>query len=726
MPTCRRLLFASASLLALSAWAADADKLSQLEARFQQLDRNHDGKLTREEAGGAAWFDRLDRRGTGIVTLEEIQALIRRFGRDNNNSTAVASESSPAMVDATSIVFPSSSIATSTATAAPAPSAAPAPALPSTPAPAPALSPRQGPKILKPADHGVGRLVPDVAFTDLDGQSGRLSDYRSSRLLVIALTSTSCPITKKYAPSLARLAQEFAPKGVAFLFVNPTATDAAADIRAVIRENALTGRYVHDRDNRLVTALGAQTTAEVFVLDAARTLIYRGAVDDQYGLGYALAAPRESYLRDALSAALDGKRPLVAATDAPGCALDLSPTAVAATTTPVAAVTYHNRVSRIIQNNCLECHRDGGVAPFSLATYEDLRSHAGMMRKQVARGAMPPWFAAPPPAGESSHWKNDRSLAAADKADLLAWLASDKPLGDPADAPLPREFPAGWLIGRPDSVLEFPRAVAIKADGVMPYQTIRVETKFTEDKWVQAYEISPSSREVVHHVIVRVHPPGTEEQAEKAEGASERDGFFAAYVPGNTYAIFPSGFAKKIPAGSTVSFQMHYTPNGKATTDRTRLGLVFAAEPPRHVIHVAGLSNPKLSIPPGAAHHPETATLRLPFDTTILSFLPHMHLRGQAARYEAIMADGTRRLLLDVPAYDFNWQLPYQLAEPITLPRGTRLVYTAWYDNSPGNPANPDPSKNVRWGPQTFDEMMLGYVEYYVPGRATLASAEPR
>jgi hypothetical protein len=366
------------------------------------------------------------------------------------------------------------------------------------------------------------------------------------------------------------------------------------------------------------------------------------------------------------------------------------------------------------------------VAPFSLATYDDIRAHAGMMRKQITRGAMPPWFAAPPAPGETSHWKNDRSLAPADKADLLAWLAGDKPLGDPADAPLPREFPAGWMIGRPDAVLEFPRAVAIKADGVMPYQTIRVETKFTEDKWVQAYEVSPTSREVVHHVIVRVHLPGTKERAEKDDGANERDGFFAAYVPGNTHAIFPPGFAKKIPAGSTVSFQMHYTPNGRATTDRTRLGLVFATEPPRHVIHVAGLANPKLSIPPGAAHHAETATLRLPFDTTILSFVPHMHLRGQAARYEAIMADGTRRLLLDVPAYDFNWQLPYQFAEPLTLPRGTRLVYTAWYDNSPGNPANPDPTKNVRWGPQTFDEMMLGYVEYYVPGRPVLASADPR
>jgi peroxiredoxin len=540
-----------------------------------------------------------------------------------------------------------------------------------------AESPREGPRVLLASERGVGRLVPDIAFTAVDGRSGKLSDFRSGPALVIALTSTTCPVTMKYAPALARLEKEFSARGVAFLFVNPTATDTPADIHATITANALAGPYVHDRDSRLVAALDARSTAEVFILDATRTLIYRGAVDDQYGLGYALAAPRATYARDALTAVL------------------------------------------------AKCHRDGGVAPFSLATYEDVRAHAGMMRKQVARGAMPPWFAAPPAPGESSHWRNDRSLSAADKADLLAWLAGEKTLGDPADAPLPRMFPDGWLIGAPDTVLEFPRPVAIKADGVMPYQTIYVETKFPTDRWIQAYEIQPSARAVVHHVIVRVHPPGPAARREKAAAAGERDGFFAAYVPGNTHAIFPPGFAKKIPAGATLSFQMHYTPNGRATTDQTRLGLVFASSPPLHVIHVAGLSNHRLRIPPGAARHPETASITIPSTVTVLGFLPHMHVRGLAARYEAILPDGARRLLLDVPAYDFNWQLPYQLAAPLTLPRGTRLVYTAWYDNSPGNPANPDATKTVRWGPQTFDEMMLGYVEYYFPERTLPAGDSP-
>lgn len=683
--------------------AEQTNSTSLLEQRFHQLDANHDEKLTREEAGSAAWFDRIDRARRGVVTLEQIRLVVRLLDPERAGLLRDTLGASPA---------------------------ATTPPL-STPAPTTPPSPREGPKLLKPAEEGVGRLVADLTFIDLDGKTGRLSDYRSAKALVIALTSTTCPVTMKSTASLGRLEKEFAARGVAFLFVNPTSTDAVADIRAAVREHSLAGRYVHDRDNPFVTALGAKTTAEVFVLDAARTLIYRGAVDDQYGLGYSLDAPRHTYVRDALTTLLAGQRPLVAATDAPGCTLDLQLATLAWPTAPTPAPdakntsTYHNRVSRLVQNNCLECHRAGGVAPFSLATYEDVRSHAGMMRKQVGRGAMPPWFAAPSAPGESIHWSNDRSLAPADKADLLAWLAGDKPLGDPADAPLPRTFPVDWLIGPPDAVFQFPKAVAIKADGVMPYQTIRVETKFTEDKWVQGYEVQPTARAVVHHVIVRVHPPGEKTRGQRDGGAEERDGFFAAYVPGNTSSIFPPGFAKKIPAGSTLSFQMHYTPNGKATTDQTKLGLIFSPAPPPHVIQVAGLANPRLSIPPGDANHPETTALTLPTAVTLLSFTPHMHVRGKAARYEAVLPDGTRRRLLEVPAYDFNWQLQYRLAEPLPLPRGTRLIYTAWYDNSTGNPANPDATKNVRWGPQTFDEMMLGYVEYFVPGRGTLAQSTP-
>ena len=683
----RAPLTSLALLLSSSAFAAASAPvgLDFIEERFRQLDRNHDGKLTREEAAGAPWFDRVDRRGTGVVTLEEIQAIARRFGADRE----IATGNSPANATAGVAVAPE--------------------------------SPREAPKILKPGERGVGRLIADLSFTDITGATGRFSEYRSAKALVIALTGTSCPLAKKYLPSLARLEKEFAAKGVAFLYVDPTATDTPAELRAAAQENGVKGRTVHDRDAQLVAALGAQTTTEVFILDAARTLVFRGAVDDQYGLGYSLDAPRATYLRDALDAILSGRRPAIAATEAPGCALDYTAPAAGAGT-----VTYHNRISRIIQNNCLECHRPGGVGPFSLATYDDVRSHAGMIRKQVGRGAMPPWFAAPPAAGESSHWKNDRSLSPADKTDLLAWIAGEKTVGDPADAPLPRTFPVGWTIEKPDAVIELPNAVAIKASGVMPYQTFRVATHFNEDKWVRAYEVQPTDRGVVHHVIVKVYPPGAKAGASgnERDAAGEREGFFAAYVPGNNHAIFPPGFAKKIPAGATVVFQIHYTPNGKATTDRTRLGLVFASEPPRHVIHVTGIANPRLQIPAGDANHPETASITVPTEVTLLSFAPHMHVRGKAARYEAVLPDGTRQTLLDVPAYDFNWQLQYQLATPLTLPRGTRVIYTAWYDNSSGNPANPDPTKTVRWGPQTFDEMMLGYVEYYIPGQTVLAQVE--
>ena len=662
--------------------AEPREQLRTLVERFDRLDRDGDGKLSAAETGNASWFARLDRDGDGYITREELQMLMGWLdrGRGAGDSTAARGSANDAIVTAV---------------------------------PPPLESPREGPRVLKPGDVGVGRRVADLAFTDLEKRAGRLSEFSGSRALVIAFTGTGCPLARKYTPTLAKLEREFGPRGVAFLFINPAATDPAEDIRAMLAEHGLRGRYVRDVEGVFVRALGVKTTTEMFVLDPARTVVFRGAVDDQHGLGYSLEAPRRTFLADALEMILAGRTPLIAATDAPGCVLEGERSAAAAVAS--GPLTYHGRISRLIQANCVECHRPGGAGPFSLLTYDDVVSRSGMIRRQVSRGAMPPWFAAPVPAGETSHWRNDRSLSSEDKSDLLAWLEGDRLLGDPAEAPLPRVFSEGWLIGKPDAVVELPRAVAVKADGVMPYQTLRVETTFTEDKWVKAYELQPTAREVVHHIIVRVHPKGA--RFARGEGESERDGFFAAYVPGNSHAVFPPGFAKKIPAGATITFQMHYTPNGRATTDRTRLGVMFATEPPRHVIEVAGIANPRLRIPAGAGNHPETAAITLPFDATILGFMPHMHLRGKAARYETVLPDGSRRLLLDVPRYDFNWQLPYEFAEPPTLPRGSRLVYTAWYDNSAVNPANPDPSREVRWGPQTYDEMMLGYVEYYVPAK---------
>ena len=580
---------------------------------------------------------------------------------------------------------------------------------------------RQGPRPLLPGAHGVGRLVPAIEFTDLDGRSHTVAGPADFRHTVFALTSTSCPLSRKYLPTLVDLVRA-APDGVRFVLVNASPTDDPAAMREAADRFAGRVPYVHDRDGNLARALGAATTTDVVVTDARRTVEYHGAIDDQYGFGYALDAPRRRYLADAISALVSGEPPPVAATAAPGC--DLDTVAAAGETT---AVTYHGRVSRILARHCVECHRTGGAGPFPLDTYADVVGHAPMIRTVVDRGTMPPWFAAPvAEAGDDSAvvhspWANDRSLAAAEKRDLIAWIAGDRPAGDPADAPARRVYPERWQIGTPDAVFEFATPVPVQATGVMPYQTVFVETNLPEDRWVRAIEVQPGARDVVHHALI--HVVGSDDDAGPGDAAAEeRRGFWGEYVPGQSTLVYPAGFAKQLPRGARLRFQMHYTPNGTATTDRTRVGVIFAAAPPEHEVRVAGIVNPRIRIPPGASDHREEATLRLPIDATITAFLPHMHVRGKACRYEVVRRDGTVSTLLDVPRYDFNWQLLYRLHEPLALRAGDTLRFTAWYDNSRDNPANPDPTQTVRWGPQTFDEMQLGYVEYYVPG---LAPGEP-
>jgi hypothetical protein len=376
--------------------------------------------------------------------------------------------------------------------------------------------------------------------------------------------------------------------------------------------------------------------------------------------------------------------------------------------------TYHGHIEHIIQRSCLSCHRAGGVAPFALDSYETVKSRAKMLQQVVQKGIMPPWFA----ASGSGPWRDDRSLPASDRKALQDWIAGGMPRGNPSDAPAPVTFPSTWTIGTPDAVFQLPAPIAVKAEGIMPYQNIQVPTGFTEDRWVQKIEVIPGDRRVVHHVLVFARSPetaGAGRLARFAEGVEELSGFFGIYVPGNSALIYPEGMAKRIPKGAVLRFQIHYTPNGKATTDQTKIGLVFAKQPPRHEVHTASLANLLLSIPPKAANHEVKAQLRVPMDVQVLSYLPHMHLRGKAARYELVDQTGKRNTLIDIPRYDFNWQLNYVLREPLPVKAGSQLIFTAWYDNSEQNPANPDPGKTVRWGAQTYDEMHLGYVEYIIP-----------
>ena len=588
--------------------------------------------------------------------------------------------------------------------------------LPSAPA-APDEPVRQSAIPRRPGDHGVGRLVASASYTDLSGAPHSVGD--ADGFTIFAATSTSCPLSMKYVPSLAAIASEL-PQTFRLVLVNPTASDEREamhrDAERIAKSATTSVAYVHDADGSLAQAIGLQTTTDVVVIDRARTIRYHGAIDDQYGFGYALDAPKHTYLRDAVAALNSAREPVIAATDAPGCDVETRSTPISPSD-----LTYHREIARLVQRHCVECHRDGGVGPFALDTYDDLTAHAGMVRDVVRRGTMPPWFAAdtsPDSTDETAPggthapapltWANDRSLAESEKATLLAWLDGSRPLGDPADAPEPKTYPDGWRIGKPDQIWEFAQPQEVKASGVMPYQNVVVETGLREDRWVRAIEVQPGSPEVVHHVLVHVLRPADDDVPQE-----DREGYWAVYVPGQSVHSYPEGFAKKIPAGARLNFQMHYTPNGTATTDITRIGVVFCDEP-EHEVRTAGIVNTRLEIPPGAGNHREDASITLPTEVMLLGFFPHMHLRGKACRYELTRGDQTTTLL-DVPRYDFNWQLSYRLAEPLRLVAGDRLHFAAWFDNSDENPANPDPTQTVRWGPQTFEEMHLGYLEYYLP-----------
>ncbi len=381
-------------------------------------------------------------------------------------------------------------------------------------------------------------------------------------------------------------------------------------------------------------------------------------------------------------------------------------------TAPMAAadITYHNRVSRIIQQNCETCHRDGGIAPMSLASYQNAAAFAPLIQIRVGEDRMPPWFANP----AHGSFANDRSLEADEKADLLAWIEGGTPEGDPADAPEAREWTsAGWQWGEPDAVIQIKDAIRVPADGVFDYQYVYLKTDFPEDRWITRMEVLPTAPQVTHHVLVFVEGP----EAEEPVRMGGVDGYFAATVPGFTGNEYPEGAAKRLPAGAWLKFQLHYTPNGTAALDQTKVGLYFADGPPDRVVETSSAFNTRFEIPPGAPNYDVVGEYTFEESGSLLSFFPHMHLRGTAFRYVAQYPDGREEILLDIPAYDFNWQLVYHLEEPLRVEPGMTITATGWFDNSADNPFNPDPTVAVHFGEQTFEEMLIGYFDW-IPDRA--------
>jgi mono/diheme cytochrome c family protein len=368
-------------------------------------------------------------------------------------------------------------------------------------------------------------------------------------------------------------------------------------------------------------------------------------------------------------------------------------------------VTYSKQVARIFQDHCQVCHHPGTAAPFSLLTYQHAVNWSATIKEVLVDQRMPPWHADP----RYGKFSNDRRLKKELADTVIDWIDSGMARGDKKDLPAPRTYEDGWVIGKPDVVFELPAEQTVPAAGVVPYQYFVTPTNFKEDVWIQAAEARPGNRAVVHHIIVSFRDP-----KKKNGRGTIGDGFIVGTAPGDMPVILRPGTARRIPAGADLIWQMHYTPNGKETKDRSQVGFVLyrGKEPPKWNAQTIGITNANFVIPPGEANHLVESEWVVPRDTLLLSFMPHMHLRGKDFEYRAEYPDGRKEILLSVPRYDFAWQASYRLAEPVRLPKGTKIHCTAHFDNSANNPGNPDPKKQVTWGDQTWEEMMIGWADF--------------
>jgi len=396
-------------------------------------------------------------------------------------------------------------------------------------------------------------------------------------------------------------------------------------------------------------------------------------------------------------------------------------------TTTAATPTFAKDVAPILYKNCASCHRPNDIAPMSLLTYENARPWAKAIREQVATRQMPPWHA----TQAHGTFLNDRRLSDADRDTLIRWVDGGAPKGDPKDLPPVPKFTDGWEIGTPDVVLSMAKDYDVPTSGTVAYQYFDVPTNFTEDKWVQAIEVRPGTRSVVHHVLVFCREPGAKprpmgyvsvvpKMAQRGQSAA----LIGTTAPGTNAMVFQPGTALLVKAGSVLLFQMHYTTNGQAAKDRSSVGMTFAKQPPQLEIRTSAFVNPMFVIPAGANNHQVDSAIQFEQDAHIWGLVPHTHLRGKSWEYRIIYPDGRNEVVLSVPKYDFNWQTYYLFSKPLAVPKGTRLEATAHYDNSTANAYNPDPNMAVRWGDQTWEEMQYTGITYSIDNQPVQPSPE--
>lgn len=543
-------------------------------------------------------------------------------------------------------------------------------------------------------------------LTNMDGTPVVVDRSPDVRATVVCFLGAECPLVKLYSPRLAAFAAEFTPQKVRFVAVNSNRQDTLDDIHRYLDQHPLPFPYVRDEGNVVADQYGATRTPEVFVLNSELEIVYRGRIDDQYEPGINRPAAAQNDLRNAIERTLAEQPVIVSNTVPVGCIIGKVRRPSASGSESTEEVSYCNQVIRVLQKHCIECHRAGEIGPFALNSYEDAVGWADTSLEVINNGRMPPWHA----SSEHGSFANARDMSSADKDIVRQWVKAGMPKGDESQLPEPPRFSDLWADGqKPDLEITMRKEpYRIPAEGTVEYQYFVIDPGFKEEKWVSAAQVIPGNRSVVHHAIVFIRPP--DDQPFRGVG------WLTAYVPGQRMIPMPPGHARRVPAGSRLVFQMHYTTNGMKQEDLSKVGVIFAdpKDVTDEVITLIGIDQ-EFEIPPQTENHEVKGRVRwMPENGKLLAIAPHMHVRGKSFELSAERADGSKTLL-KVPQYDFNWQHSYVLSEPVPLADITNLHFTATFDNSEKNPFNPDPTQWVNWGDQTWEEMAVVFLEVSDP-----------
>lgn len=540
--------------------------------------------------------------------------------------------------------------------------------------------------------------VPNFTLLDTGGKSHELH-RASGRAVVLFFTGIDCPVARKSAGKLLELKKQFGDDVTVWLVDSELGSDREA-VRKEAEELGL-GDFplLLDSKQAVAQALDVERTAETIVLDSKTwSIVYRGAMDDQLTEGAEKPVPTHKYVELALTAHLNGKVIETPRTAVRGCRITFGEASHAN-----APVSYAKEVAPILQTHCVQCHRAGDIGPFAFASYQTAKRKARMIEEVVLSQRMPPWHADP----HFGEFSNASELSAAETQTLLRWIKQGAPRGEDADPLAAGTLESDeWPLGTPDYIVKLPKPEEIPATGVLDYRHVKIDSPVNEDVWLAATVVRPGNRKVLHHAIVYA----------KFEGSGNDLGGtgvkIAGWAPGRLPGRLPEGTGMFLGKNAQLDIELHYTTVGTPETDQTEIGLYLHREKPRLAYKTGMALKLDFTIPPNESEARTAATFKFAKDSLVYTFTPHMHMRGSWMKYEARYPDGRRETLLSVPRFDFNWQTTYRLAEPLRVSAGTEIVCTGAFDNSPGNPSNPDPGKTVKWGPQSWDEMFIGYVGY--------------